>query len=400
MKILHTGDWHIGKIVNEFSMIEDQEFALEQLIEVVKEEKPNVIVIAGDIYDRSIPPVEAVELLDRIFSTILLDLNTPILAIAGNHDSAERLSFASRVLTQNGLHIAGGFSKEIKKITLEGDKGPVNFYLLPYADPKEIRHVLEDHDITNHDNAMKKIIDSIREDIQEGTKNVLVAHGYITNMRENNDENKATIEIPLDEIMTSDSERPLSIGGTDIIRGGYFDCFHYTALGHLHAPQRVGSDRMRYSGSLLKYSFSETNHKKGVTIVNIDETGEISVQIKQLKPKRDMRIIKGPLNELINPSVYEGTNLEDYIYAVLTDEEELIDPISKLRAVYPNIMGLSRETAAIREESRTSAAEGYQHKSKLELFREFYHSITGRVLEEKRLDVVREVIQEVEKEGR
>ena len=397
MKILHTGDWHIGKIINEFSMIEDQEFALDQMIELIKEEKPNAIVIAGDIYDRSIPPIEAVELLDRVFSTILLELKVPILAIAGNHDSAERLSFASRVLTVNGLHIAGKFDKEIKRVTLQGEIGPVNFYLLPYADPKEIRHILEDADISNHDDAMKKVIYKIKEEINEGSINVLIAHGYITNIIENEG---LELSMSVEEVITSDSERPLSIGGTDIINGKHFDCFNYTALGHLHGPQKIGSHKIRYSGSLLKYSFSETKHKKGFTIVNIDEGGKVSVELKELKPKRDMRVIKGPLDQLIDPTVYTGTNRDDYIYAILTDEEELVDPISKLRAVYPNIMGLSRELGAHRVESRTSASVGYKNKSKIELFGEFYQSISGRVLDKNKYDVINEVIELVEKEGR
>lgn len=398
MKIIHTGDWHIGKIVNEFSMIEEQEFILEQLIKVIEEEKPNTLVIAGDLYDRSIPPVEAVELLDRVFSKILLEIKIPILAIAGNHDSAERLSFASRILTKNGLHIAGTFDKEIKRVVLEDEHGPVNFYLVPYGDPREIRHILEDDEISTHDDAMKKIIEKIKESMNHSEKNVLVAHGYVTFMKE-----KALESIDEEGhvragLQTSDSERLLSIGGTDLVSGKHFDCFNYTALGHLHGPQKVGSDKMRYSGSLLKYSFSETNHKKGVTIVNIDEEGGVSIELKELTPKRDLRTIKGPLNELVNPEVYGDENVEDYIYAILTDEGELVDPISKLRAVYPNIMGLHREDKREKEESRTSATAGYQKKSKLQLFEEFYQSIAGKELTDEKLNLVKEVIEDVEKE--
>lgn len=398
MKIIHTGDWHIGKIVNEFSMIEDQKFILEQLVKIIEEERPNALVIAGDLYDRSIPPVEAVELLDRVFSKILLELKTPILAIAGNHDSAERLSFGSRILTKNGLHIAGVFNKDIKKVVIKDEYGPVSFFLVPYGDPREIRHILKDDNISTHDDAMKKIIEKIKEDIDENEKSVMVAHGYVTFMKEEavgseneNSHNRAGLQI-------SDSERLLSIGGTDIIKGEYFNCFNYTALGHLHGPQKVGSDKMRYSGSLLKYSFSEVNHKKGVTIVNIDEKGEVEVELKQLVPRRDMRVIKGPLNELIDPKVYGKDNVEDYIYAILADEGELVDPISKLRAVYPNIMGLHREERREREESKTSAAFGYQSKSKLQIFQEFYQSIAGNKITEEKLHIVKEVIEAVEKE--
>lgn len=392
MKILHTADWHIGKIINEFSMLDDQAFALMQMIDIIKEEKPDVVIIAGDIYDRSIPPVEAVELLDKVFSFILIELNTPILAIAGNHDSAERLSFASRVLMEKGLHIAGIFDREVKKVTLEGKVGPVNFYLLPYADPKEIKHILKDDEISNHNDAMKKIVENIEGNLEENCKNVLVAHGYVTNFSDNNIDQTS-------EIITSDSERPLSIGGTDIIYGEHFNCFNYTALGHLHGPQKVGSDKIRYAGSLLKYSFSETNHKKGFTIVDIDEKGEVEIKLRELRPKRDMRIIKGPLNKLIDMEIYKGTNLEDYVFAILTDEEELIDPISKLRAVYPNIMGLRKDTVDLREESKTSASKGFQQKSKLELFNEFYFSIKGKEIGDKKLKAIKDIIEEVERRG-
>lgn len=398
MKIIHTGDWHIGKIVNEFSMIEDQRYILEQLLNIIKEERPNALVIAGDLYDRSIPPVEAIELLDEIFSKILLEYNTPILAIAGNHDSAERLSFGSRIFTSNGLHIAGVFDKDTKKVVLEDEYGQVCFYLVPYEDPKSVRHIYEDDEIVCHDDAMKKIVEKINASRSDAERSILVAHGYVTFMKE--------AEVEIDQEGTragldiSDSERPLSIGGTDLISGKHFEGFSYTALGHLHGPQKVGSDRIRYSGSLLKYSFSETKHRKGVTIVEIDKAGEMSVNHRELTPRRDMRLIKGPLAELISKEVYSKENVEDYIYAILTDEEELIDPISKLRAVYPNIMGLHREDKAVRENVKTSASRGYKDKSKLELFEEFYKSISGKDLTEEKLGLLKNVIEDVEKNFR
>ncbi len=388
MKIIHTGDWHLGKIVNEFSMIEDQEYILNQLITVIEKEKPDALIIAGDLYDRSIPPVEAVELLDKTLSKILLDLKTPILVIRGNHDSATRVSFAGEILTKNGLHIAGVFNKEVKQVILKDKYGPVNFYLIPYIDPRELRQILQDDQIITHDDAMKKTIDHIKQRMNEDERNVLVAHGYVTFMKDK--------EL---ELEVSDSERPLSIGGTDLISGEYFDSFHYTALGHLHGAQKVGSDEIRYAGSILKYSFSETKHHKSVTLVNIDNKGKAQVELINLMPKSDMRIIKGPLNELIDPDIYRENNVQDYVYAILTDEGELVDPISKLRAVYPNIMGLSRENLREREESRTSAAAGYQNKSKLELFKEFYQSISNNEIADKKLEIIKEIIEDVEKEG-
>lgn len=396
MKIIHTGDWHIGKIVNEFSMIEDQRFILQQLIKVIEDEKPQALVIAGDLYDRSIPPVEAVELLDEVFSKILLQLKTPILAIAGNHDSAERLSFGSKLFTDSGLHIAGVLDKEVKKVLLNDGQEDFCFYLVPYKDPREVRALLQDEEIKCHDSAMKKIIDLIKGTMTEGEKSVLVAHGYVSFISEAAADSEQE-NIPI-ELETSDSERPLSIGGTDLINARHFECFNYTALGHLHGPQRVGSDRMRYSGSLLKYSFSEKDHKKGVSIVEIDSKGEVAVTNKELIPRRDMRVIRGPLKELIAPEVYSQNNVEDYIYAILTDEEDLMDPISKLRAVYPNIMGLHRESGQVREDSKTAASSDYKTKSKLLLFEEFYESIAGKQLTEEKLSIVKEIIESVEKE--
>ena len=386
MKIIHTADWHIGKIVNEYSMINDQKFILNSLIELIKSEKPNALIIAGDLYDRSIPPVEAVELLDEVFCKILLDLKTPILVIAGNHDGAERMSFASKILINNGLYIAGIYDGDIKKVVLQDEFGPVNFFLLPYTDPRHVKNIFSDEDITNHDIAFKRVIEEIKRVMNTEERNILIAHGYVTKMGE-------------DESVTSDSERPLSIGGTDIVNYDNFTCFNYTALGHLHGPQRVGVDKIRYSGSLLKYSFSEANHKKGATIVEIDANGEATVSRKEFLPKRDMRIIKGPINKLIDPTIYREGNTDDYVYAILTDEGELVDPISKLRAVYPNIMRLGRENIEVREQSRTAASSGYKSKSKVELFEEFFLSINGTNLSDEGRAVINEVVEVVSKEG-
>ncbi len=386
MKFIHTGDWHIGKIVNDFSMLEEQKYLLEQLLAVVEKEKPDALVLAGDIYDRSIPPVEAVELVDEVFNRLLLEMKIPVLAVAGNHDSAERLSFASRILTNNGLHISGVFDGKVPLITLEDGFGPVNFYLLPYTDPRNIRHIYGDSQISTHDDAMKRVLDNIGQAYNSSERNVMVTHGYITRLGQPSE-------------LTSDSERPLSIGGTDFVSSDYFSMFNYTALGHLHAPQKAGFDKVRYSGSLMKYSFSEVNQKKGITIVELDHTGSASFKHVDLVPKRDMRIIKGPLNGLISPEVYNSANTEDYIHAILTDKGELIDPISKLRSVYPNIMGLSREGSGQREASKTSASNGYKTKTKLELFREFYYSIQGEPLTEEAEAVMSRIIGEVDREG-
>ncbi|KAJ51870.1 exonuclease SbcD [Clostridium tetanomorphum] len=398
MKIVHTGDWHIGKIVNEFSMIEEQEYILKKLINIIEEEEPDALVIAGDLYDRSIPTVEAINLLNKVFNKILLQLKIPILTIAGNHDSGERLSFGSEILIKNGLYIAGILDSDIRKVVLYDESEPVNFYLIPYADPREVRNKFEDKEINNHDTAMKKIIEKIKNGFNENEKNVIVAHGYVTFMKDIDKEITEEENYKRAGLETSDSERPLSIGGTDLIDGKYFEAFNYTALGHLHRPQKVGKDTIRYSGSLLKYSFSEANHKKGVNIVNIKKNGEVTIEFKELIPKRDMRIIKGPINELVNPEVYKKTNTEDFVFAVLTDEGELMDPISKLRTVYSNIMGLSRINMDEREKSKTSASLRYENKSKVKLFQEFYEDIEGIEITKEKIDIIEKVVEEVNRE--
>jgi DNA repair protein SbcD/Mre11 len=385
LKILHTGDWHLGKIVNQVYMTEDQEYILEELIRIIEEEKPDVLVIAGDIYDRAVPPVEAVELLDRTFNRILRSQGIPILAIAGNHDSPERLGFCSGIMEGSGLFIEGGLKETIRKVTLTDSFGPVNFYLIPYADPAEARAVFKDEEIRSHEDAFKAVLKRIRGTMDPKERNVVLGHGFITGA--------AALE-------QSDSERPLSIGGTDYVDAGLFQGFEYTALGHLHSAQKVTDAGIRYAGSLLKYSFSEVRHHKSAVLVTLRQKGEgLEIELKPLKPIREMRIIKGKLPELIKAG--EASTSQDYIRAVLTDEGELIDPMNKLRTVYPNVLELVREgrdrTAG---DSRTSAGEGYKHKTKMELFRSFYENITGEQLTNDKEEVMRTVIGQVDKEER
>jgi exonuclease SbcD len=383
MKILHTGDWHLGKIVNQVYMTEDQEHILEELIGIIREERPDALVIAGDIYDRAVPPVEAVELLDRTFSRILLELGVPILAISGNHDSAERLAFCSGIMGDMGLHIEGGLKAEARKVTLEDCYGPVNFYLIPYADPAVARTVLGDDGIRTHEDAFRAVLRNIRESMPAGERNVVVGHGFVTGV------------VDLEQ---SDSERPLSIGGTDHVDAEIFRGFEYTALGHLHSAQKVTDDTIRYAGSILKYSFSEVRHRKSAALVMLGEKGTAPViELKELAPRRDMRIIKGGLSELLKAGEEERS--EDYIRAVLTDEGELMDPMNKLRTVYPNVLELVRENKdRAAGEARTSAGEGYKHKTKMELFRSFYENITGEELTDDKEKVMLGIIEQVEKE--
>lgn len=374
MKIIHTSDWHIGKIVNEFSMIEDQKYILNKLIELIEIEDPKVLLIAGDIYDRSIPPVEAVELLNETLNKLIIEKNIKVLAISGNHDGGERLSFGGSILEKQGLYIAGRDEELYKKVTIKDENKNINFYLVPYKDPALTRKILEDKEIKSHNDAMISVINKIKRELNKKEKNILVGHGYITMKRKDaikELENKYEVA----ELETSESERPLSIGGTDLIDGNIFEDFDYVALGHLHGRQKVGREEMRYSGSLLKYSFSEVNQKKGVYILDINKENNIDIDFKPMKPLRDLRIIKGNIEDLLEEgrNIKEGKN--DYIQAILTDDGELINPMEKLKSVYPNTMLITRERKKEITEDKTSAKGEYKKKSKLELFKEFYDDL-------------------------
>ncbi|MDU2147693.1 MAG: exonuclease SbcCD subunit D [Paeniclostridium sordellii] len=394
MKIIHTSDWHIGKIVNEFSMIEDQKYILNKLIELIEIEDPKVLLIAGDIYDRSIPPVEAVELLNETLNKLIIEKNIKVLAISGNHDGGERLSFGGSILEKQGLYIAGRDEELYKKVTIKDENKNINFYLVPYKDPALTRKILEDKEIKSHNDAMISVVNKIKRELNKKEKNILVGHGYITMKRKDaikELENKYEVA----ELETSESERPLSIGGTDLIDGNIFEDFDYVALGHLHGRQKVGREEMRYSGSLLKYSFSEVNQKKGVYILDINKENNIDIDFKPMKPLRDLRIIKGNIEDLLEEgrNIKEGKN--DYIKAILTDDGELINPMEKLKSVYPNTMLITRERKKEITEDKTSAKGEYKKKSKLELFKEFYDDLGNGDYTKEKEEVLINTINEV-----
>ncbi|WP_025161971.1 exonuclease SbcCD subunit D [Paraclostridium bifermentans] len=394
MKIIHTSDWHIGKIVNEFSMIEDQKYILNRLIDLIEKENPEVLIIAGDVYDRSIPPVEAVELLNETLSNLIIDKKVKVLAISGNHDGGERLSFGSQILEKHGLYIAGRDDELYKHVAVKDGEKNVNFYLIPYKDPALTRKILDKKEIKSHNDAMKFVVEKIKDNINYEEVNILVGHGYVTMKREDAIEcieNKYEVA----NLETSESERPLSIGGTDLIDGKIFDDFDYVALGHLHGRQKIGREEMKYSGSILKYSFSEVKQKKGVYILDINNKDEINIDFKCLNPVRDLRVVKGNIEDLIEEARELEEGKEDYIQAILTDDGELINPMEKLRAVYPNTMLITRERKREISEDKTSAKGEYKRKSKLELFKEFYEDLgSGDYTEEKEV-VLMNTINEV-----
>ena len=396
MKIIHTSDWHIGKIVNEYSMIDDQKYILNKLIKLIDEENIDVLMIAGDVYDRSIPPVEAVELLNETLSKLIIDRNVSVMIISGNHDSGERLSFGSKILEKQGLYIAGSDDKLYKKVVLRDNNQNVNFYLVPYKDPALTKKLLNNKEIRSHNDAMIAVIDKIKEELNENEINILIGHGYVTMKREEAIEgNDHKYEVA--ELETSESERPLSIGGTDLIDGNIFKDFDYVALGHLHGRQRIGRETMRYSGSLLKYSFSEVKQKKSVAVLDLIDK-DINVELKELKPLRDLRIIKGNIEDLIceGRDIEEGK--EDYIQAILTDDGELMNPMEKLKSVYPNTMLISRERKKNVSKENTLSKGEFRKKSKIDLFKNFYEIYGSGDYNDKKEAVLIDTIKEVLKE--
>lgn len=390
MKIFHMGDWHIGKLVNGFYMTEDQGFLLEQIYQSIKEEKPDVLIIAGDIYDRSVPPIHAIELMNNSLRKIVVELKTPVIAIAGNHDSNERIGFGSEILKSSGLYLKGTLTQKTEKITLKDEHGEVDFYPIPYLDPAIVREFFEDKTIKSHDDAMGKIMKSIRKDLDLSKRNVAIAHGYITKFGSEG----------FEHLKESESEKPLSIGGSEYVSVEHFKDFHYTALGHLHGPQKVGCDKARYSGSLMKYSFSEVNQSKGITIVNMNKDGDVNIDFRPLIPMRDFRIIKGKLEDLITKKNQETENYSDYIKVELEDIGELIDPMAKLRSVYPNVMELVRkERERLKNSESKISSQQIKQQSKIDLFERFYEDMVGEKCNTQDIAIMTEIIEKCEKGG-
>lgn len=376
MKIFHTADWHLGKLVQGVSMTEDQAYIVQQFIEEIKREKPDVIIIAGDLYDRSVPPVEAIQLLNKTLQQILIDEKIPILAIAGNHDSATRLNFGSELMKASGLHMAGHLQKEIEAVVLEDEYGEVHFYLVPFAEPSTVRVIFEDESITTHEAAMAKIIEQIKTTLDPTKRNVIVAHAFIT-------------KDGMPELNTSDSERKLTIGGTECINAALFEPFCYTALGHLHQAHFVANETIQYSGSPLKYSESEVTHKKGFLVVELDENGSIKLEKKRLTPLREMRIVQGLLNDIL-----QHAKSEDYVFVKLEDEEYTKGAAELVRTVYPNALHIER-IAIYKQMEQQSTTMNRVQMDDLQLFELFYTEMTGKPISTETKAIYTEVLQQL-----
>lgn len=382
MKLFHTADWHLGKLVQGVYMTDDQRYVLEQFLQAIDEEQPDAVIIAGDLYDRALPPVEAVDLLDEILAEIVLKRKVPVLSIAGNHDSPTRLQFGSKLMKETGLHIAGELSTNLDPIILNDEFGEVHFHLVPFAEPSTVKSLFEDDTISSHDDAMKKIVEKIEEKMDKSKRHVFVGHAFVTPHGEKLDN-------------TSDSERPLAIGGSECVSAEYFNSFHYTALGHLHKAHFVLNETIRYSGSPLKYSSSEANHEKGYLIVELDKKGQATIEKRKFTPRRDLRIVEGSIQEILKTPVYE-----DYVFVRLTDLTPVVGAMEQIRTVYPNAMHVERK--ALPREIFEGEEEFVQREQMddLSLFKAFHKEILGQEPTEIAEQLFEEVLQELLSEER
>ena len=375
MKIFHTADWHLGKLVQGVYMTNDQRFVLQQFIQDIEQEQPDVVIVAGDLYDRAVPPTEAVQLLDEVLETIVLKLKIPVLAIAGNHDSPSRLHFGSKIMEQNGLHMAGRLTKELQPVILHDAFGPVHFHLVPYCDPSMVRNVFDDEEVRSHQDAARKIMTEIKAELDLNARHVLIGHAFVTPFGD-------------EEENTSDSERPLSIGGAEYVDAQLYSDFHYTALGHLHQAHYVMKEKIRYAGSILKYSISEEHHRKGYSIVELGQNGDVKITKKELMPKRDMRTVEATMSELLTHSI-----CDDYVFVRLLDETPILSPMEKIRSVYPNAMHVERKQ--IITQSIATTKKTRSKMSDLELFQSFYEQVKGERVTEETERIFKEVVDEL-----
>ncbi|MBR2484218.1 MAG: exonuclease SbcCD subunit D [Oscillospiraceae bacterium] len=370
MKLIHLSDLHIGKRVNEVSMIEDQEYILAQILSIIDEEQPNAVLIAGDVYDKSVPSAEAVTLLDD-FLCRLAERKMPTLIISGNHDSSERLAFGGRLFESSGIHISPVYNGTVESVTLSDEHGAVNFWLLPFVKPTHVKRYYPDAGIESFTDALRVAVEQMH--IDKCARNVLLTHQFVTGAA------------------TCESEE-LSVGGSDNVDASVFDDFDYVALGHIHGPQNIGSNRVRYCGTPLKYSFSEATHIKSVTVAELGAKGDLRLQLRPLTPLRDLRELRGTFAQLTS----EGSApSDDYIHVILTDEEDVPEAVGQLRKRFPNLMKLSYDNTRTRTSQIISGAEDVKRKSPLELFAELYEQQNNRSMSEEQRSFLLEQIESI-----
>lgn len=374
MKLLHLSDLHLGKRVNEFSLLEDQKYILTKIINLIDEYSPQVILIAGDIYDKTVPPAEAVELFDD-FLYRLWKRNLKVLIISGNHDSSERIAFGGRLMKGSGIYLSPVYQGKVEPVVLEDEYGEISFYLLPFLKPANVRRYFPEEEITTYHEAIKKVVEEMNIDCTK--RNVLLTHQFVTG------------GVP------SESEE-ITVGGTDHVEVEIFQQFDYVALGHLHRPQKCREEWIRYSGTPLKYSFSEAKDEKTVTLVELGKKGDYHIEQVPLIPRRDMVELKGTYEELTRKSFYENTGYqEDYVHITLTDEEDIPEVLMKLRVIYKNLMKLDYDNLRTKHQAPMEAAKQVTQKTPIEHFDTFYELQNGQPLSEEQKHFLSEITEQI-----
>ncbi len=374
MKFIHTSDWHLGRQFHNVSLLEDQQAVLEQLIQCIENNPVDAVIVAGDVYDRSVPPTIAIELLNRVVKRICGELNTPMILISGNHDGAERLGFGSEQMKRSGLHIISNFEDMLTPVVIETKvAGHVAFYGMPYNDPEQVRYVYKEP-VSTHDEAHKLLAEKITEQFQSEHRNILISHCFV------------------DGAIESESERPLSIGGSDRVSHEHFLNFDYVALGHLHQPQKKGEEYIRYSGSLMKYSFGEQNQKKGFTLVEIGKDGFIGAEHIELTAPHEMRIVEGELEQILEWGKTDPKN-EDYLLVRLMDKHAILNPMEKLRTVYPNVLHLEKPGMLIGVEQEMAQAK--LARSEIDMFKDFFAEAQDSELSNEQEQAISDIIKQL-----
>lgn len=378
MRFIHLSDLHIGKRFNEYSMLEDQEYILSQILDVIDKSRAEAVIIAGDVYDKSVPSAEAVELFDN-FLFKLAQRCLPTFVISGNHDSPERIAFGGRLMTASKIYMSPVYNGVTTPVTLHDEFGEIDVYMLPFIKPANVRRFNPDAEISSYTDAIKIAIDGMRPDTAK--RNVLITHQFVTGADRTESED-------------------ISVGGTDNVDVSVFTPFDYVALGHIHRAQKCTRETVRYCGTPLKYSFSEANDDKTVTIVNLGAKGEIGLEYAELKPLHDLKEIKGSYNDIMQKSFYEGTSYEsDYMHITLTDEEDIPDAIGKLRTVYKNLMKLDYDNRRTRNNAVIETDLDAQNKSPLTLFSEFYELQNNSGMSDEQSEFMRKLIEEIWEEN-
>ncbi|MDE7327021.1 MAG: exonuclease SbcCD subunit D [Lachnospiraceae bacterium] len=383
MKLLHISDLHIGKRVNGFSMLEDQKYILRQILAAANSQQADGVIIAGDLYDKPVPSAEAVQVFDW-FLTELADRGKAVYAVSGNHDSAERIAFGAQLMGSRGVFLSPVYHGKISPLKLVDSYGELYLYLLPFIKPATVRHVLretvdgqEEFVASNYHDAVKLAVAQMQVD--KSRRNILVAHQFVTGAGR------------------CDSEE-IAVGGLDNVDAEVFDAFDYVALGHIHSPQFIKRETLRYCGTPLKYSFSETDQEKSITVVTLKEKGNVEVSTVPLIPLHDMRKIRGTYLEVTARSFYQGFDTEDYIQVTLTDEEDIPDALQKLRIIYPNLMHLCYDNRRTKQNRVIEREEGRGEKSEFELFAELYELQNNQAMSGIQMEFVLQMIEECKQE--